>query len=96
MQSFSFLDLATTLSVHPNVVVLHLETDTAPNFNSDGFQMNFTHRVRDGTTSAQNYGLEIAKIVGLPDAMLDWAKQATGKLSELEEVRRKSAAGTKV
>jgi DNA mismatch repair ATPase MutS len=59
------------------------------------FNLTFTHRVRDGHTTAKNYGLEVAKVAALPPRMLQWAKEATEKLGELEEARRENAKGTK-
>lgn len=35
-------------------------------------------------------------MAALPDNMLKWARQATEKLTELEELRRRDAEGTKV
>lgn len=86
--------------MYPNVVSLHLETDVAPPIgeapSTRNFGLNFTHRVRDGATSVPNYGLEIAKVAGLPDQMLRWAQESSAKLSHLEELKRANAAGTKV
>jgi DNA mismatch repair protein MSH4 len=86
--------------VYPNVVSLHLETEMGA-VNDDGeydkdFALTFSHRVKDGHTTATHYGLEIAKVAALPKDMLLWAKEAADRLSHLEESRRKDAPGTKV
>jgi len=79
---------------------MHLETDMGQ-LNQEGqydndFALTFSHRVRDGHTTATNYGLEIAKVAALPEKMLEWARAAAGRLSHLEETRRQEAPGTKV
>lgn len=86
--------------MYPNVVSLHLETEMAE-VDNDGeydknFALTFSHRVRDGLTTATNYGLEIAKVAALPRDMLLWAKEAAERLGHLEEGRRRTAPGTKV
>jgi DNA mismatch repair ATPase MutS len=86
--------------MYPNVVSLHLETEMGV-VNDEGeydkdFALNFSHRVKDGHTTATNYGLEIAKVAALPRDMLLWAKEAADRLSHLEASRRQDAPGTKV
>lgn len=92
--------------MYPNVVSLHLETDTTALRHeaastsllnsSKEFSMTFSHRVRDGVTTTPNYGLEIAKVAALPELMLDSARLATMQLMSLYELRKKDAVGTKI
>ena len=60
------------------------------------FSLTFSHRVRQGSTTAKQYGLEIAKAAALPDTLLNWAKEATDKLSHLENSKKQNAEGNKV
>ncbi|GAA5958826.1 hypothetical protein JCM8115_000366 [Rhodotorula mucilaginosa] len=77
-----FKELSITLpSRYPNVVPLHLETEIDPQ--QRNFSMTFRHRLRDGSTPQTHYGLELAKMVKLPDAVLDRARLVSMTLASL-------------
>ena len=67
---------------------LPTQADTAANVHLDAVEHQgevvFLHRVRDGPAS-QSYGIQVAKLAGVPKAVLDDARR---RLTELEERHR--------
>ncbi|BGP16624.1 MutS protein msh4 [Rhodosporidiobolus nylandii] len=89
-----FKELSTTLDRYPNVVSLQLETEVDPS--QPDYSMTFHHRLVDGTTAVQHYGLELAKIAKLPAPVLDKAQLVSLTLESLAQDGRERSAANKV
>ena len=77
------------------LTALPTELDAAANVHLDavehGGEVVFLHSVREGPAS-QSYGVEVAKIAGVPAEVLDAARQRLAELEELHRDRETEAA----
>ncbi|XP_055373157.1 mutS protein homolog 4-like [Condylostylus longicornis] len=51
-----------------NVVNLHVEAEEI--INGENLSLKYTHKVKEGVTTIKNYGLKLAKRVGIPDEII--------------------------
>ncbi|GAA5868078.1 hypothetical protein JCM3774_001010 [Rhodotorula dairenensis] len=90
-----FKELSVTLpGRYPNVVPLHLETEIDPQ--QGNFSLTFHHRLRDGSTPQSHYGLELANMVKLPEAVLDCGRLVSMTLASLARDGKERAGLTKL
>ncbi|KAH8147392.1 uncharacterized protein LAJ45_08548 [Morchella importuna] len=81
-----FRDLASILAERAGVVNLHLQVEM-----NDPDTMTMLYKVADGSVKDQYYGLALARIVGLPQDVLDKATLVSETLSRrLDKQKRKS------
>ncbi|KAI9625290.1 hypothetical protein PSHT_09166 [Puccinia striiformis] len=84
-----FRELATTLSVYPNVICLHLETILSKQESAVG--LKFPHKVHGGAIKNAGYGIELASIAALPHDVMSRAKKISEEMNGLRtEVERNS------
>ncbi|PWW75164.1 hypothetical protein C7212DRAFT_297383 [Tuber magnatum] len=83
-----FKDLARILARRAGVVNLHLRVQM-----EDKNTMTMLYKVTDGAAEDKNYGLTLARLVGLPQSVLDRATAVSEMLvGRLERNKRKSEA----
>jgi len=86
-----FRELATIMAERSGIVSLHLKVDFSDNEN--GNAMNFLYRVAEGAVFEQHYGLSLAKVVPLPQRVIDVAERVTQKLEgDAQRVKKASPA----
>ncbi|GAA5984307.1 hypothetical protein JCM10908_006137 [Rhodotorula pacifica] len=90
-----FKELSITLPArYPNVVPLHFETEIDPQ--QRDFSLTFRHRLRDGSTPQTHYGLELAKMVKLPNEVLERGRLVSMTLASLARDGQERAGRTKL
>lgn len=72
-----FRDLAAILAERNGVVNLHLSVELG-----DDNSLNMLYKVAEGVLKDNNYGLELAKVVPLPNEVLEIAKDVAAKLND--------------
>ncbi|WWC89184.1 uncharacterized protein L201_004102 [Kwoniella dendrophila CBS 6074] len=88
-----FHDLATTLGSLPGVVRMHLRVqDNKVEDENNAFSTTFQYKIDEGPAIIDHYGLELAKLASLPEAVMVRAKDVAMSLSELEQKGRDSTA----
>ncbi|KAI6874536.1 hypothetical protein KC334_g18469 [Hortaea werneckii] len=79
-----FRDLATIMAERNGVVNFHLSVDS-----SQENKMEMLYRVSSGTVQEQHYGLKLAKVVPLPQDVVEHAEHVVSTL-ELRKARRQA------
>lgn len=74
-----FHDLARILSERPGVINLHLAADITPYAN----KMTMLYQIAEGPVPDRRYGLELAKLVDLPPAVLEVARNVSECMDRL-------------
>lgn len=80
-----FRDLPRILAERAGVVNLHLAVDVS----ADNARMKMRYKISDGYEEEKFYGLAFAKIVGLPQPVIDVATQVSTAMHERNEARRR-------
>ncbi|KAF3386872.1 MutS protein [Penicillium rolfsii] len=78
-----FHDLARILSERSGVINLHLAADITPYAN----KMTMLYQIAEGPVPDRRYGLELAKLVDLPPAVLEVAKNVSESMDRLTRRR---------
>ena len=81
-----FRDLAKILAERSGVVNFHLSVDM-----SEAKQMKMLYKVAGGAVQEEHYGLALAKVVNLPQDVLQIAEQVSKKLTSNMEKRKKNS-----
>lgn len=81
-----FRDLAKILAERSGVVNFHLSVDM-----SEAKQMKMLYKVAGGAVQEEHYGLALAKVVNLPQDVLQIAEQVSRKLTSNMEKRKKNS-----
>ncbi|KAG9238562.1 DNA mismatch repair protein-like protein MutS [Amylocarpus encephaloides] len=81
-----FRELAQIMQHRPGVVNQHLVVDT-----SDESTMTMLYKVQASFVKEEHYGLALARVVELPQQVLEVAEQVTKTLDDKVEARRKSS-----
>ena len=81
-----FRDLAHILSERPGVVSLHLSVDM-----KDPAKMIMLYKVANGCVKDENYGIALAKVVGLPQDVIEFAEEVSAKLKEIADSKKMSS-----
>ena len=82
-----FRDLARILAERVGVVNLHLAVDIAV----DQSRMRMLYKISDGYEEEKFYGLALARVVDLPEDVIQTATEVSRKLHERNEARRSNA-----
>jgi DNA mismatch repair protein MSH4 len=82
-----FRDLPRILAERAGVVNLHLRVDIS----SDASRMKMMYKIKAGYEEEQFYGLALARVVNLPEHVMDVAAQVSKSLNERNEARRSNA-----
>ena len=83
-----FRDLATFLAERPGVVNLRLAVEMR-----DQNHMLMLYKIAQGPETETNYGINLAKVVGLPAKVLEVAEEVSTKLTRMKENRKKTSKG---
>ncbi|KAK6947560.1 DNA mismatch repair protein MutS, C-terminal [Dillenia turbinata] len=67
--------------IYPNVKILHFGVDIKNN------RLDFKFNLSDGPRHVPHYGLLLAGVAGLPDSVIDTARQITSRITEKETSR---------
>ena len=91
-----FSDLPRILAERSGVVSMHLQVEMiTPSSDSDGSEerstMKMLYRVAGGAVQEAHYGLALAKVVGLPQDVIDVAEAVSRKLTANMEKRKRSS-----
>jgi DNA mismatch repair protein MSH4 len=78
-----FHDLARILSERSGVINLHLAADITPYAN----KMTMRYQIAEGPVPDRRYGLELAKLVDLPPAVLEVARTVSWSMDRLTQRR---------
>lgn len=81
-----FRDLAKILAERSGVVNFHLSVDM-----SEAKRMKMLYKVAGGAVQEEHYGLALAKVVNLPQDVLQIAEQVSKKLTSNMEKRKKNS-----
>ncbi|XP_022154824.1 DNA mismatch repair protein MSH4 [Momordica charantia] len=73
--------LSELATIYPNVKILHFHVDIRNN------RMNFKFQLKDGIRHVAHYGLLLAEVAGLPNSVIDTAREITSRIMEKEERR---------
>ncbi|CEJ56705.1 hypothetical protein PMG11_02904 [Penicillium brasilianum] len=82
-----FHDLARILSERSGVINFHLAADISPYAN----KMTMLYQVAEGPVPVRRYGLELAKLVDLPPAVLEVAKTVSECMDRLTQRRNSTS-----
>lgn len=74
-----FHELAMTMAERTGVINLHLAADIS----RDRSRMTMLYKINEGPAPNKSYGLELAKLVDLPDDVLDSAQRVSEQLSQI-------------
>lgn len=80
-----FRDLANILSERNGVVSLHLAVNM-----SDNERMEMLYKIENGTTQEEHYGLKLARVVPLPEGVVDYAEHVAATLEQQMKKKAKS------
>ncbi|KIW01326.1 uncharacterized protein PV09_07101 [Verruconis gallopava] len=86
-----FRDLATIMSERAGVVNLHLAMETGREHDPNCLTM--LYKLSEGPAREQHYGLQLARVVPLPPAVLEAAEQAVTKLERQNQVKKRASRG---
>ena len=81
-----FRDLAKILAERNGVVNMHLEVEM-----SEVDKMKMLYRVSGGAVQEEHYGLALAKVIGLPEDVIDIAEKVSKKLTSNMEKRKRGS-----
>ncbi|KAL0913014.1 hypothetical protein M5K25_016443 [Dendrobium thyrsiflorum] len=73
--------LSEMTTIYPNVKVLHFEVDLRNN------HLDFKFRLKDGLTHVPHYGLLLAGVAGLPNSVVETARDITARITEKDSKR---------
>ena len=82
-----FHDLARILSERSGVINLHLAADITPYAN----KMTMLYQIAEGPVPVRRYGLELAKLVDLPPAVLEVANAVSESMDHLAQRRNSNS-----
>lgn len=82
-----FRDLPRILAERAGVVNLHLAVDIAHDFS----RMKMMYKISDGYEEEKYYGLALARVINLPDQVIDIATQVSTALHARNEARKSNA-----
>ncbi|KAJ5390917.1 uncharacterized protein N7496_001985 [Penicillium cataractarum] len=82
-----FHDLARILSERSGVINLHLAADITPYAN----KMTMLYQIAEGPVPDRRYGLELAKLVDLPPAVLEVARNVSERMDRLMQRRNSTS-----
>ncbi|GHJ88673.1 hypothetical protein NliqN6_5075 [Naganishia liquefaciens] len=87
-----FSELAETIQPFPGTEVLHMHSQMeSRNSESQGYNTEHTYRVQQGPVRLHHYGLELAKLAGLPESVL---ASSTEVAHNLESSRAQTRASS--
>lgn len=90
-----FTELAEVLEDRPGVLNLHLATETA--VADDNIpKMTMLYKVGSGPIQEENYGINLARAIGFPEAFLDVAENVTNALKRVAEAKKQSSESHKL
>ena len=81
-----FRDLARILAERNGVVSLHLSVEF-----KDPTKMVMLYKVANGYVEDEHYGIALAKVIGLPQNIIDTAEEVSKKLTETAERKKMSS-----
>ena len=81
-----FRDLANILSERNGVANLHLAVDM-----SEGDRMQMLYRIDEGTVQEEHYGLKLARVVPLPEGVVDHAEHVAHTLEQQTKQHQKNS-----
>ena len=84
-----FHELATIMAERSGIVNRHLKVEFGNNEN--GNAMNMLYRVAEGTVHEHHYGLALAKVVPLPQKVIDVAERVVQRLEGDTQTRQKTS-----
>ncbi|XP_028550917.1 LOW QUALITY PROTEIN: DNA mismatch repair protein MSH4 [Dendrobium catenatum] len=73
--------LSEMTTIYPSVKVLHFEVDLRNN------HLDFKFRLKDGLTHVPHYGLLLAGVAGLPNSVVETARDITARITEKDSKR---------
>ncbi|KAK1305857.1 DNA mismatch repair protein MSH4 [Acorus calamus] len=73
--------LSELASMYPNVKILHFHVEVKNN------RLDFKFQLKDGHQHVPHYGLLLAGVAGLPNEVIDSARNITGKITQ-KEIKR--------
>lgn len=82
-----FRDLSAILAERSGVINLHLAVDM-----TNDQSMTMLYKIAEGAVQESHYGLALAKIVALPQAVYDTAKMVSDKLEQQMQKRKKTSS----
>jgi DNA mismatch repair protein MSH4 len=82
-----FRDLPRILAERAGVVNLHLRVDIS----ADASRMKMLYKIGDGYEEEKFYGLALARVVNLPEQVMDMATAVSKSLNERNEARKSNA-----
>ena len=82
-----FRDLPRILGERAGVVNLHLAVDIS----ADASRMKMLYKIADGYEEEKYYGLALARVVNLPERVMDVAAEVSTALNERNEARKSNA-----
>ncbi|KAK4942231.1 MutS protein msh4 [Elasticomyces elasticus] len=85
-----FRDLPRILAERAGVVNLHLAADIS----ADYAKMTMRYKITEGYEEEKFYGLALAKVVGLPDPVIDVAEDVSRMLHERNEAQKRNPEAT--
>jgi DNA mismatch repair protein MSH4 len=83
-----FRDLPRILEERSGVVNLHLAVDIAP----DASKMKMLYKISDGCLQEKFYGIVLARVVDLPEDVIEVATEVSNALHERNEARKSNKA----
>ncbi|OEL24925.1 DNA mismatch repair protein MSH4 [Dichanthelium oligosanthes] len=73
--------LSELATMYPNVKILHFEVDLRND------RLDFKFHLKDGVRRVPHYGLQLARVAGLPASVIDTAASITSQITEQEMTR---------
>ncbi|KAI8896621.1 muts domain V-domain-containing protein [Globomyces pollinis-pini] len=77
-----FAQVTSIFENNPNVVSLHLSIQNSVQNQITDICSKFEYKIKNGICRYENYGLELAKTVGIPSDILETAKSISSKLEK--------------
>ncbi|KAF3940245.1 hypothetical protein ABW19_dt0207615 [Dactylella cylindrospora] len=84
-----FRELGAVLSGKPGVISLHMRVDIREEQNIT----SMLYKIADGPTMEKHYGINLARIIGLPSTIIDRASEVSSVIAANAEQRKVSSKG---
>ncbi|KAH8204380.1 hypothetical protein TruAng_001431 [Truncatella angustata] len=86
-----FHQLAKVLGSRPGVLNLHLDTDISNGDQGETPKMTMLYKISSGPVEAEHYGINLAKVIGFPDDILQIAENASKELKRQIELKKRDS-----
>ncbi|KAI1500054.1 muts domain V-domain-containing protein [Biscogniauxia marginata] len=90
-----FQQLASILGSRPGVLNLHLSTKIS-DLNGDKPKITMLYKISSGTVQEENYGLNLARVIGFPEKFIRIAEEVSMTLAENIEQKRQNSQSRKL